>query len=720
MNLTPDDLLKLLSQNRGKPLSGRQIVSQFQLSRDQRQHALRMLDSLADEGLVRRVRKGLFSLPRSSEMVVGKVSVHRQGYGFVIPEAAGQADVFIPARYMREVMDGDRVAVRVQRSSRGGYEGRVLRVLSRAHQTIVGTYRPGHGYGMVLPSDPALSHGIMLLSPAPGDAHAGDLVVVSIAQYPGRREPPRGVMVEVLGDPADPQVEILAAAYKFNLPREFSTATLEQARSIAPVVREEDLAGREDLRSTLFVTIDGETAKDFDDAVAVSREPGGCMRLWVAIADVGHYVAPDSPIDRDAKERGTSVYFPGSCLPMLPEALSNGICSLNPGVDRLVLTAEMLFDKQGVMLESRFFHAVICSKARLTYREVADVLAAGAIHNPALSDPLISQLHHMSELASRLQAMRFRRGSLDFDLPEPEIVLDLQGRPDQILRAERTVAHRLIEEFMLAANEAVAKFLSDRNIPLLYRIHESPEVEKLFAFQTFLAHLNIGLVVTDDSVSPTVLQGVLETVRDRPEERMVNQFLLRSMKQARYSSDNLGHFGLASDCYCHFTSPIRRYPDLVVHRILSRALSTSKRSSATVNLEELGDLTSQKERRAMEAERDIVALRRCQFMADKVGQVFDACVADVQPFGIFVELKDVFVEGLVHVATLTDDYYEFDEELHRLVGQRRRKIFRIGEVVTVQLVKVNLERRELDFELQGMRTDMASATAGRRRSKKKC
>jgi ribonuclease R len=719
MNPAADDLLNILMENRGKPLSGRQILSRFELTRGERQHALRLLDAMADDGLVRRVRKGLYSLPRSSDMVVGRVSVHRQGYGFVMPEKGRRSDVFIPARYLREVMDGDRVAVRVQRTSRGKDEGRVIRIIERAHQRVVGSYRPGRENGMVLPSDPSLSRAVLLSSPPPDDLRPGYLVVVSIDRYPDRQHSPQGTIVEVLGDPADPQVEIMAVAHKYNLPREFSPSALEQAEAVPSIVGETDLVGREDLRSISFVTIDGETAKDFDDAVAVRREPGGGIRLWVAIADVAHYVDSASPLDRDARERGTSVYFPGSCLPMLPESLSNGICSLNPDVDRLTLTAEMLFDAQGVRIQSRFYPAVIRSNARLTYSEVAEVLGTGKSENPALNEALISQLHVMEELAGYLMSMRHRRGSLDFDLPEPEIVLDLQGRPDQILRAERTIAHRIIEEFMLAANEAVATFLTDRNIPVLYRVHEAPDSEKLVAFQEFLAHFNIGLVVTDGSVSPARLQKVLETVQGRPEERMINQFLLRSMKQARYSSDNLGHFGLASDCYCHFTSPIRRYPDLIVHRILRKVLGVRKAAPSTLSLEELGDLTSQRERRAMEAEREIVALKRCQFMLDKTGQAFDACVADVQPFGIFVELQDIFVEGLVHIASLNDDYYEFDEELHRLVGQRRRRIFRIGDRVKVRLVKVNLERRELDFELEGMSVAAATRGSGRRKSKKR-
>lgn len=719
MDPTPDALLNILLQNRGKPLSGRQILSQFELSRDQRQHALRLLDAMADEGLVRRVKKGLYALPKSSDMVTGTISIHRQGFGFVAPEAGDREDVFVPARFLREVMDGDRVAVSVQRSSRGGFEGRIIRVLERAHRQIVGTWQPGPDGGAVLPSDPALSRAIRLSGPPPAEARPGFLVVVAIEQYPDRRLPPRGSVIEVLGDPSDPQVEILAVAHKYALPREFSDTALEQAQAAAVGIKAEDLDGREDLRDRLFVTIDGETAKDFDDAVAVMREAHGAIRLWVAIADVGHYVVPGAPLDRDALDRGTSVYFPGTCLPMLPEALSNGICSLQPEVDRLVLTAEMLFDVRGNRLDSRFYPAVICSKARLTYTEVAAVLTGEETRNPALSDPLIPELHTMEELALRLQKMRTQRGSLDFDLPEPEIVLDLQGQPDQILRAERTVAHRIIEEFMLAANEAVATYLADRDLPVLYRVHEPPDMEKLLAFQTFLSHFNVGLVLGDGGVRPEALQEVLEAVRDRPEERMVNQLLLRSMKQARYSADNPGHFGLASDCYCHFTSPIRRYPDLVVHRILRQALAGRGRLPGTGELARLGDLLSQKERRAMEAEREIVALKRCQFMHDKVGEVFEACVSDVQPFGIFVELTDVFVEGLVHISSLDDDYYEFDEELHRLVGQRRRRIFRIGDPLKVRLVKVDLERRELDFELEDVTSAAPRSDRGRRSKKRR-
>ena len=700
---TPDFLLDLFRRQKGKPLSGRQVLAHFDLDRKERQETLALLDALVEEGLLRRARKGHYLAARSGQVVTGIVSVHRDGYGFVAPEQGQGPDVFIPARYLRGVMNGDRVAIQVGPAPRGGVQGQVVRVLNRAHQQLLGRLQEGGRHGMVIPSDPALSFAIPLAAPPPDKALPGFLVLVRIDRYPDRTGGPLGTVVEVLGDPADPQVEILAIAHKFDLPHRFSRQVEDLARQIPQVVTAAECQGRTDLRQLDIVTIDGETAKDFDDAVAVKREERGTIRLWVAIADVGHYVPEGGPIDVEALERATSVYFPGACLPMLPETLSNGICSLRPDEDRLALVAEMLFSGDGRRLEARFYPAVMRSCARLTYREVA-----AALEDRLDADsPLVlrrDQFQVMAELAERLMAMRRRRGSLDFDLPEPEIVLDLQGRPDQILRSERTLAHRIIEEFMLAANEAVAGFLADREIPLLYRIHEPPELEKLQRFQEFLSHFNIGLELQDDTVNPRELQAVLDRVSGHPEERMVNQLLLRSMRQARYSEDNAGHFGLAADCYCHFTSPIRRYPDLVVHRILRQALSeegVSARFKQNLerNLPGLGEVTSQRERRAMEAERDSVALKRCQFMEDKIGEEFEALVADVQPFGFFVELIDVFVEGLVHVSSLDDDYYEFEEHLHRLVGQRRRRLFRIGDAVRVKLVRVNLDRRELDFEL---------------------
>jgi ribonuclease R len=706
MSLTPDALLGYMQRKPGRALTAREILSAFNLSRKERQEALRLLESLVEEGLLVRGSGRRYVLPRASAMLEGRISVHRDGYGFVVPEKEGE-DVFVPARYLGGAMDGDRVAVRVDARGRFGRpEGRVLRVLEHAHSTIVGRFEFERRQGLVIPADPRLHRPVLVDAGSSHEARPGQMVILQIDSYPDRNRGPQGRIVEVLGDADDPAVEIRVVAHKFGLPEIFSDEVLKAAAAIPGQVGPQDLAGREDLRQVPLVTIDGETAMDFDDAVAVKAEKGGLIRLWVAIADVGYYVAPDSLIDREAFERATSVYFPGHCIPMLPESLSNEICSLKPRQDRLAVTAELVFDREGNRLSSRFYRAVIRSRARLTYTEVRDVVEKGDADTIGRYEDLFPQLQEMKELALRLMDMRRKRGSLDFDLPEAEVVLGLRGRPEDIVRAERTLAHRIIEEFMLAANEAVAAFLSDRGVPLPYRIHEPPDLEKMQLFQEFVAHLNYGLSLGRDGVDVRQLQALLVEVSDKPEERLVNQVLLRSMKQARYLAENVGHFGLAADRYCHFTSPIRRYPDLVVHRILCEVLERETLSDRRLafwrrRLPSIAERSSQNERRAMEAERDIIDLKKCQFMLDKVGREYRGFVSGVQHFGFFVELEDIFVEGLVHISTLKDDYYQYEESLHRLIGQRRRRVFQIGDEVMVRLSKVDVDRRELDFELLG-------------------
>ena len=484
-------------------------------------------------------------------------------------------------------------------------------------------------------------------------------------------------------------------------------------------VQEDELADRVDLRDMTTVTIDGETAKDFDDAVAVRREQGGKIRLWVSIADVGHYVQEGSLIDREAYERGTSVYFPGQCIPMLPEHLSNGICSLNPQVERLTMTAEMLFDRQGERLESRFYPSVIRSRARLTYTEVSAIIEKDDGQVKAAYPHVVDDLQIMKELAERLMSMRRRRGSLDFDLPEAEIILDLRGRIEDIVRSERNLAHRLIEEFMLAANEAVARYVSDREAPLLYRIHEAPDPEKLQELREFARNFGHDLRLQDSQVRPGQLQELLSEVEGQAEERLINQVLLRAMQQARYSPENAGHFGLAAENYCHFTSPIRRYPDLIVHRILREVilhegLPARRRQELEQMLPQAGEDTSARERRAMEAEREIVTLKKCQFMVERVGEEFEGFISGVQSFGLFVELKDMFVEGLVHISTLEDDFYHYEEEQYRLIGENSRRIFQVGDSVKVKVDNVSLERLEIDFRLvaPGVEGDAAAPAEG--------
>lgn len=705
MPLSPQDILQFLDQNARHPLTLEEILHDVSPTRAERKGVERLLGELVAQGALVQLKGERYSLPRQVSLVVGTVSRHREGYGFVAPANRSGPDVFVPARFLQEVMHGDKVVVRVERGGRAGKpEGRVLRILERAHQTVVGRFESGRHYAYVVPADPRLGQDIVIAPRSSANARPGQMVVARIESYPGRSRNPEGVVEEVLGDPRDPEVELLTIVHKLALPYHFSAEVLAAAAEVPQSVPAAALRGRIDLRRQPTVTIDGETAKDFDDAVSVRQEADGSIRLWVSIADVGHYVAEGSVIDREANERGTSVYFPGRCIPMLPEALSNGICSLNPEVDRLCLTAEMLFDRGGQRRESQFYLSVIRSCARLTYTTVRDILEQPEGEARTRHQALVPMLTVMQTLAERLTAMRRARGSLDFDLPEAEILLDTQGRPEEIVRAERNQAHRLIEEFMLAANEAVAGFLYEKGAPFLYRIHEPPGLEKLQAFQEFIGHFNYGLILSEGGVDPRELQRLLAQVAGSPEERMINQILLRSMKQARYAPDNIGHFGLAAKLYCHFTSPIRRYPDLQVHRVLREvlrkgALSEGSKAKLTRSLQQMGEDTSARERRAMEAEREMVSLKKCQFMAERIDEEFAGFVSGVTPFGLFVELAEIFVEGLVHISSLKDDFYTFEEDLHRLLGQHRRRIFQVGDEVLVRVAKVDLERREIDFVL---------------------
>ena len=700
-NFDLSDILALLQQHASRPLSLREIQDTLDLSAGERKALGKALKDLVKEGSLVQLKGGRFALPKKVNLVVGRLSVHRDGYGFVLPADGGRDDLFIPARHIRPAMHGDLVVARLENSIRSGRpEGRVIRVEQRAHRLLVGRYRVEHGVGFVLPADSRIQDALLVPPGGEIEVRHDQMVLAEIESYPGRSRGAVGRIREVLGNATDPDVEIRIAAIQFNLPYEFPDAVLAEADMVESQVSESDLAGREDLRALTFVTIDGETAKDFDDAVAIQRVAEG-YRLTVAIADVAHYVASGSVTDKEALARGTSVYFPGSCLPMLPEALSNGICSLKPRVDRLVMAVELDFDARGRRTATRFCEAVIQSRARLTYTEVAAVLVES---DPAVREELqalVGDLEVMRELAELRIALRHQRGSLDFDLPEAQIQLDLQGRPENIVRTERNLAHRLIEEFMLAANEAVASWLVQQRKPMVFRVHEAPGEGKMAAFQEFIAHFNQGISIPTEGVTPKLLQGLLKRVAGQPEEHVINHVLLRSLPQAYYSTSNLGHFGLAADNYCHFTSPIRRYPDLAVHRILKGQLSGHGKVKAddAVSLDEIASRSSSAERRAMEAERDIVNLKKCQYVADKVGEKYHGMVTSVHAFGLFVELREIFVEGLVHVSSLEDDFYQYEEDRHRLIGMNRRREFTIGTPLQVTVHKVDLDRREIDFRL---------------------
>lgn len=645
-----------------------------------------------------------------SRPVAGKLSVHRDGYGFVTPDGGGE-DIFIPARYLRENLHGDRVEVASLTGKGSKREGRIINTLERSVKRITGIFSIGRSGGLVRPEEGRFP--ASFISPAAfNGARDGEVVVAEIISYPREGHPPHARIIEVLGAPDNPAVEILAIVRKYELPDSFSPQVMKAAAAVPGSPSEADMAGRTDLRSITTVTIDGETARDFDDAVAIARE-GVNFRLWVSIADVSHYVLPGSAIDKEAYLRGTSVYFPDRCIPMLPEELSNGICSLNPGVDRLTMTAEMLFDPSGEMLSSSFYPSVIKSAARLTYTIVSRIVEHD---DPSAKEEyswLVADLFLMRELAGVLARMRKARGSIDFDLPEAEILLDAAGSIEAIVRAERNQAHKIIESFMLAANEAVASHLTSHDIPLLYRIHELPDQEKLAGLVEFLTPLGYELPQEVRQIKPTDIQSLLARAEGKPEERLVNRMLLRSMKQARYAEENLGHFGLAAGFYTHFTSPIRRYPDLVVHRILKWSLQQKRAVHGRgafhgapfpgfpALLAEIGEHTSRRERVAMEAERDIIELKKVQFMVGKVGEEFAGFINGVSQFGFFVELEELFVEGLVHISTLKNDRYSFNEVSQTLSGATTGLTFKIGEPVRIVVAAASPERRQIDFVLAG-------------------
>ncbi len=703
MKINRNNILRALRENKGEPLQFRTLMQLFSVTKAGRTRFKTFVDELAAEGELLALKGNRYAMVGEVATISGKLSTHRDGYGFVTPDDGGP-DVFIPARYLRENFHGDRVEVRLIPHGRGDKrEGRIVRTVERGQARVVGRFERGKGLSRVIADDLRIAHRIHIPYRAAGGAVDGQMVVAEITAYPRGHEGTEGRIVEVLGWPDEAEVEALIIIRKYDLPDQFPADVKGAAAAIRRSVTATELKGRVDLRERVTVTIDGETARDFDDAVSVRQEERGAIRLWVSIADVSHYVAPASPLDSEAYRRGTSVYFPDRCLPMLPEELSNGICSLNPGEDRLALTAEMLFDSAGVMRESKFYPSVIHSAARLTYTAVKEILVDHEPRITASHAPLVGDLQVMKVLAERLMAKRRNRGSIDFDLPEPQIVLDLQGGTQAIVRAERNLAHRIIEEFMLAANEAVATFITESGIPSLYRVHEPPDPLKLNDFREFIFNFGYTLRMTGESIQPGELERLLEEAEGRPEERMINEVLLRCMKQARYAPENLGHFGLAASCYTHFTSPIRRYPDLVVHRILKGILKKRMKERDQEYLRsilpETASHTSRRERVAMEAEREIVDLKKMQFMQDKVGNEYDGFISGVSTYGFFVELVDIFVEGMVHVSSLRRDFYRYVEKEHALVGERSREIFRIGDRVKVRVASVSLEKKQIDFAL---------------------
>ncbi|HAK88203.1 MAG: ribonuclease R [Nitrospirae bacterium GWC2_46_6] len=695
--ITKDSLTAFFKEKVTQPLGFREIVYNLNLTPPESRKLKRFLREMVNDGNIVRTRKGLYGLSEEMSLVTGYFEAHRDGYGFVILERPGERDVFIPARATLGAMDNDRVVARMENKHRR--EGRIIRILERAHARVAGTFETSRTGFYVKPKNRAVPFDLYIAPKERGKAKDGDSVIAEIISYPTDKRTPAGRIIKILKKPENPLDEVEGIIDELNLPIRFSHNAIEEAKGLYVNNRRAAAGGlkRKDLRHLPTITIDGERAKDFDDAISIEKSDNG-YRLWVHIADVGHYVKWGSFLDAEARKRGTSVYFPDRVIPMLPKELSEDLCSLKPKVDRFAFTVEMDFDGTGERINQKFYPSIINSNERMTYTSVKEILIDEDKTERERYDYLLHDFEMMGELCDILKAGRLKRGSLDFDLPEPEVLLDIQGNPENIIRAVRNFAHMMIEEFMIAANEAVAGHLENLGIPSLYRIHEEPDITKL---EDIMKTINtLGIHKGRKGMKARDFPGLLKQIQGTPEEDIISHMILRSLKQAKYSPVNVGHFGLASESYTHFTSPIRRYPDLVVHRILSEVLAKKHLGDKRIKelesiLQDIAFHSSKMERQADDAERKVLDAMRVWFMKDKVGDEFEGKVVAVASHGLKIRLKDYYVEGFLHVSFMTDDFYQYDEKSRSLYGIHKKKRYAVGKEVHVRIDKVDMEEREI-------------------------
>src|SRR5213596_1623631 len=697
-----EQVLALLDRKGYRPLNKIDIARELGLTGTQRNALRKTLRELERGGQIARIRKNRYVLPAEADLVAGKLSIHQAGYGFLTPETPGGPDIFIAAENIGTAMHGDHVVARISQDApygriRGRREGRVIRILERAHDTIVGTLQQSRNFYYVVPDDTRFVHDIYVRPEQDQrlgtTANAGDKVVVRLEPWESRHVNPEGEIIEVLGPASAPGIDMLSIIRKYHLPAEFPTDVLDQAERISERINARQLEGREDLRKDFIVTIDPDDARDFDDAIQVEKT-NSVWRLGVHIADVAAYVEPGSALDREARGRGKSVYLPDRVIPMLPEGLSNGVCSLNPGVDRLTHSVFLHFDKHGVVKSARFGRSVIRSAHRLTYKRAYAILTSPP------RDRLGERLHLAWELAALLRQKRFDHGSLDLDFPEVEVWVDKRGNPVRLERVENDESHQLIEELMLAANEAVARELKKRAIPTIYRVHENPDPEKLAEYREFVLSFNYKV---GDLSHRAEIQRFLASLRGKPEEQALKIGLLKSLKRARYAPQPLGHYGLAKANYLNFTSPIRRYADLVVHRAL---VNPNRKHRSRIDMSQIASIAehiSATERNAADAEIDAAQMKKLEFfqrqLDERNPQIFRAAIVDVRNYGLVIELPDALITGLVHVSSLANDFYVFEPAQRRLIGRRSRERFSVGDEVRVFVVRVDAFKRQVDFAI---------------------
>ncbi len=713
MMITEEILLNFMRETAYKPMTYQELEQHFAIKdAHEFREFLKLLNELEQSGKIILTSTERYGVPERMNLLRGRLQAHAKGFAFLIPDDREHPDVYIHANDLKSAMNGDIVLIRIssKQNDGGKMEGEVVRIVTRAVTQVVGVFQNHEAYGFVLPDDKRINRDIFIPKHAMNGAVDGVKVVVKLVSYPEGRAAAEGEVVEILGHKDDPGVDILSIIRKHQLPEGFPEEVLAEADAAPDSITEDEIVqqGRRDLRGLNIVTIDGEDAKDLDDAVNVERLPNGNYRLGVHIADVSYYVRERSELDKEAYNRGCSVYLVDRVIPMLPHRLSNGICSLNPQVDRLTMSCEMEFNDQMKVVKHDIFTSVIRTKERMTYNNVRKILVD---EDPELIErysDLVEDFRLMRELALKLRNRRMRRGAVDFDFVESKVIVDENGKAVDIVKRERSIAEQIIEEFMLAANETVAEHFHWLKVPFIYRIHEDPDQEKLQNFMAFAANFGHQVKGRGNSIHPRALQNLLEAIQGTKEQTVLSTMMLRSMKQAKYDAESTGHFGLAAEYYSHFTSPIRRYPDLVIHRVIREvlesggALNEKRHEQLAGRMADIAQQSSERERVAVDAERDTEALKKAEFMLDKVGEEFEGIISSVTSFGMFIELENT-VEGLIRLSAMTDDYYHFDEGHMALIGERTSKVYRIGDDVKVRVAKVNMDDHTIDFEMVDMK-----------------
>ncbi|APQ77328.1 ribonuclease R [Clostridium botulinum] len=697
-----ETILAFMEEQAYKPMNIKELKQVFGVTKHEYKDFEKMLRDMEKDGQIVKTRTEHYGIPARMGLVLGKLQGHQKGYGFVIPEEERE-DIFIPASSMNGAMHTDRVLAKITKESANGKrcEGEIIRILERGNKTVIGIYEDSKNFGFVVSDDKKIYQDIFIPKGDKNGAKTGQVAIAEIVTYPEKRRNPEGRIIEILGYKEDKGIDILTIIKKNKLPEEFPPKVQSYADNISEAIPEEEYKRREDLRDLTIVTIDGEDAKDLDDAISLEKLSNGNYYLGVHIADVSHYVKEKNPLDKEALKRATSVYLIDRVIPMLPKKLSNGICSLNPKIDRLTLSCFMEIDKNGKVVDHRVVESIIKSTERMTYTDVTKILRDEDEETINKYSNLVDYFKLMEELCKILYKKRLKRGAIDFDFEECKIILDEKGKPIEIKPYERAIANRIIEEFMLVCNETIAEHMFWSNLPFVYRIHEDPDEEKLMHFNEFVH--NLGYVIRwNNDIHPKSLQTIIEKVKGEKEETVVSTLLLRSLKQARYSPECIGHFGLAARYYCHFTSPIRRYPDLIIHRIIKEYINgqiDDKRATRlTTEVEYASKQSSEMERVAQEAEREVDDLKKAEYMSERIGEEYEGIISSVTNFGMFVELPNT-IEGLVHISTLSDDYYIYDERRLSLIGEASKNIYRLGDTVKIKVSKVDLFSHEIYFDI---------------------